>query len=104
MSWKTIQGRRYLYTKVRSGGKVKTVYVGRGPAAELVALEMERQQEERAAKSRELHETKAAVNSQQCLAEQAADQSQLLLRASLVCAGFYQHHRGQWRLRSTAHG
>ena len=104
MGWKTIQGRRYLYRKIRSGGKVKTVYVGRGPAAELVALEMERRKEEGAAKRSAVQEQKVAADRLRQLAEQAADQFQLLVRATLVAAGWYQHNRCEWRPRRFANG
>lgn len=104
MGWKTIQGRRYLYRKDRSGGKVKTVYVGRGPAAELVAQEMERQKAERAAKRMAVEESKSTIRHLQQLGEETAKELQLLLRAGLLAGGFFQHHRGEWRPRRIANG
>lgn len=104
MGWKTIRGRKYLYKKVRSRGKEKTVYLGRGPTAELVAMEMQRRKEELAAQRKVMQETKATAMRLQQPAADAADEFQLILRASLLAAGFYQHNRGAWRPRRSKNG
>lgn len=36
MGWELRRGRRYYYLKVRRGGKVKSVYLGNGEAAQAI--------------------------------------------------------------------
>jgi hypothetical protein len=99
MAWKTIQGRRYLYKTVRVGGKVKSVYVGCGAAAELVALEVERGKVERAANRKSVQDAKMAIDTLQQMAEEAIDEFQLLMRAVFIAGGLYLHRRCEWRSR-----
>lgn len=101
MAWKTIQGRRYFYKTVRVGGKVKSVYVGVGPAAELVALEVERGKVKRAANRKSIQDEKTAIDTLQQMAEEALDEFQLLMRAVFIAGGLYLHHRHEWRSRRT---
>ncbi len=37
MPWKQINNNKYLYRNVRQGNKIRSEYVGTGPAAELIA-------------------------------------------------------------------
>jgi len=99
MPWKTIQGRRYLYKSVRIDGKRKSIYVGKGPAAELAYDQMQR----RIARRKELwqihHDIQEEVMAIRHLLEQVSAEVDLLMRAVLVTEGYYQHCRGPWRPR-----
>ena len=55
MAWERRRNQRFYYKSVRAGGKVKKVYFGKGPAAELAATATEwgqRHRKERAAARR----------------------------------------------------
>ena len=103
MGWKTISGKRYLYLSVRVAGKQKTVYVGRGPAAEEQYRQIERRQQERAEQRAALTNTIATVQEAHRFAKLIQAEIALLIKASLVAAGYYQHDRGVWRVRRFAY-
>lgn len=91
------RGGRYYTRKRKEAGRVVREYVGAGPVAELTAqmdaLERrEREEEARAHRAeRERLEALAAPVGELCEAVE------LLARAALVCAGYRQHNRGEWR-------
>jgi hypothetical protein len=93
MAWE----RGYYYRVRKVNGRVVREYVGAGKVAEMAAQldALERHQRE-AEKARErvaredLEALDASLNDLNDLAE-------LLARAALVCAGFRQHNRGEWR-------
>ena len=67
---------------------VKTIYLGRGRAAEKAANEQDR-------RKRRL----ANIAAFKKLGAETFEQIELLLRAGLVAAGFYLRHGGPWRIR-----
>jgi hypothetical protein len=54
MGWKTINGRRYYYKAERSGGKVKSTYLGAGEAGTLMASMVAFEREDREAEGDKL--------------------------------------------------
>lgn len=98
MGWETRRGKRYFYGAHRLAGKVKKTYVGEGTEA----LKAERKALDRAACRAK---GKAAIEGlrraleplDNTFAELDAAVT-LLLRGSLLAAGYHQH-TGTWRLK-----
>jgi hypothetical protein len=100
LSWDRKQGdRRFYYTSVREGGRVRKKYVGRGQKAEDLAREVEERrvarQAERDARLAEQMRVAAAERRLRDLRNMV----NLLVRVVLEGAGYHQHHRGEWRRR-----
>jgi hypothetical protein len=96
MSWKTINGSRYLYKSKRVNGRVVSEYKGTGYLVELED-KLYRLENERIKAEREAWQAEAAEMRQED--EQAAaifDQVDTLTEAYLLTAGCYKH-KGQWR-------
>lgn len=101
MGWESRGGGGRYYTRSRRvAGRVVREYVGSGPGAELEAI-----QDELARRDR-----KAAREKWQAIVEQVdlADrelarysrETDRLMRAALLAAGYHQHDRGTWRRRN----
>jgi hypothetical protein len=101
MPWHQYAAQRYFYRSIRVNGRTARVYVGRGPAAEGAAREIE---ERRAARK---HQTQLSQQKAQIHATTIAPLSDLsnladvAMKASLVSLGFHQHARA-WRLKKDA--
>jgi hypothetical protein len=100
MAWEARGGSRYYYRVVRDGGRVRRLYLGNGPVAELAARDVELRRAERQARARSQTRLEAAEAASRELAELA----DLLARAALVTAGFHRHDRGAWRRRRERRG
>jgi hypothetical protein len=96
MAWEQVRGRRYYYRSKRDGKRVGRVYVGPGLAGELAA---EEDRLKRARQEKEKAERICLRAAQSGLAAYDTEM-ELLLRSSLLAAGYYQHHRYEWRQRS----
>jgi hypothetical protein len=96
VAWEDRNGTRYYYRSVRDGERVKKEYLGRGELAETIAHADEtirRHREERRAQEmaeREILEDLAARTLE------VREAARVLARASLVAAGYHNHH-GEWR-------
>ena len=91
------------YTRSRKvGGRVVREYVGGGLIGEMAAAQdaeaQAKRETERAAWQAE-QERYAALDGALTEFDTATD---LVLRAALIGAGYYQHHRGEWRRRGDA--
>ncbi|HUE74583.1 MAG TPA: hypothetical protein VMP01_27190 [Pirellulaceae bacterium] len=99
MGWLRRGNQIYFYKYVRRGGRVRAIYCGRGPAAELAMLDIQ----ERRAADREAAALRQQVEAEHRMLVQPlihfGRQMDLLVHAVLVCSGFYQHHHGEWRRR-----
>jgi hypothetical protein len=96
MGWEQRGNNSYYYKKERDGSRVKSVYVGRGEIAHMVAqLQSSSPLLERFARS-----IKSPQQLEQEKAEAALDQLsgliEVITQASLIAAGFHTHKR-QWR-------
>lgn len=100
MAWeKRGHKHRYFYRSVRRGGRVRKKYFGKGLPAQLVevsmAIDREYLQQQREQERRQRHEyDEVAASLNQFWAE-----SETLVAAGLVVAGYYRHDRGEWRRR-----
>ncbi len=96
MAWETRGNRSYLYQKERCGGKVKSIYVGRGEAALLIdQCENVRRQKAEIERTKENRQkVKIEAIDDRINALSAINQS--LVDALFLINGFHQHKR-QWR-------
>ena len=102
MSWRHSgqQSDAYYYQSVREGDRVRRVYLGRGPAAEQAARQVEERRElARASREADQQESARTANADRILSE-LHDFVQIMMRATLLVAGCHDH-KGQWRRRRT---
>ena len=100
MAWETRKrGGRYYTRSRKIGGRVIREYVGAGLRGELAAAADAQARAERetemAARQAEQERMEAAI----APLEEFYDSVETLTRASLLLAGYHQHHRGEWRRR-----
>jgi hypothetical protein len=96
MGWEQRGNNRYFYRKEREGSRVKSVYVGRGEIAHMVAqLQSSSPLLERFARAMKSPQQVQQEKAEAAL-EQASDLIELITEASLLAAGFHTHKR-QWR-------
>jgi hypothetical protein len=102
MSWHLVGGRRYYYRHARVGGQPRRIYAGTGPAAEMAAVaDALRRAERRAKREARRGEQARWQSALGCLLE-LCDRIRLLVRATLLPAGFYQHGKSSWRKKRHA--
>ncbi len=96
MGWEQRGNNSYYYKKERDGSRVKSVYVGRGEMAHMVAqLESSSPLLERFARTMKSPQQVQQEKAEAAL-EQASDLIESITEASLLAAGFHTHPR-QWR-------
>src|SRR5450756_1795900 len=100
MVWKRRGHRLYLYRMVREHGKIRSVYVGTGPAAEAIYAEAERQRAQREADRSLLHQRLQHLKTQTTSPQQLNTSSSLLTDAAFLLAGYWQHAHGDWRQKN----
>ncbi|MEO8495481.1 MAG: hypothetical protein ABI614_10445 [Planctomycetota bacterium] len=101
MSWARKQNGIVYYERARRvGGKVVNEYIGRGRAAEMVALMDAQRRVEREARCREAQIERERLKTSVKPVVELATLIELLVKGSLLVAGFHQHDRGEWRLRN----
>jgi hypothetical protein len=97
MPWDQRGQKRYYYRKSRRNGHSVRIYCGTGEIAELAATAdalLQVQQEMAARKWQQEQERRSAAAD---ILEELCEQSDLLVRAAFLTAGFRQHDRGPWR-------
>ena len=101
MYWERRGRYRYLYKTVRENGRAFRVYLGAGPAAEILAaadhIDRQERQEQRAQLAALQQRVAAAVVPVLAFNEEL----ETLLCARLLGAGYHMHH-GEWRRRQYA--
>ena len=103
MSWEQRGTNSYYYKKERQGSKVRSVYVGKGQVAHLIAqLQSTSPLLEKLARTMKSPEVIKAEKAETAL-KQAADLIELMTQAALLTAGFHTHHR-QWRRKRSLSG
>lgn len=99
MGWEQRGSQRYYYTAERIGGRVVKRYAGTGTGGEFAAqLEAATRAQRAAASERQRRERDELDALDEVLAP-LNDLADALTAAALVAAGFYRHHRGEWRKR-----
>ena len=103
MGWEQRGNNSYYYKKERDGSRVKSVYVGRGEIAHMVAqLQSTSPLLEKFARTMKSPEVVKSEKAEAAL-EQANDLIELITQASLLTAGFHTHKR-QWRRKRNVSG
>ncbi|HEY7428463.1 MAG TPA: hypothetical protein VH682_29795 [Gemmataceae bacterium] len=97
MPWDQRGEKRYYYRKVRRHGRSVRIYCGTGSLADLAAtadalLQVQREMDAR--QWRQGQEHRAAAET---LLVELCEQSDVLVHATLIVAGYHQHDRGTWR-------
>jgi hypothetical protein len=99
MPWRTIGSNRYYQQAYRDGdGRVRSRYIGRGPAAEAMAR-LDAYARERRREAREA--TREVAERARRMGEEARDRLSSLgsiVDRAMVAGGYYRH-RGTWRRR-----
>ena len=95
MGWRTVNGRKYFYHSYRHYGEVRTTYLGNGRIAEAEAKKLEQRKQDRMAFKRAI----ADIARLREFGEESFRRIELLIKAALAVAGYYQHCRGAWRRR-----
>jgi hypothetical protein len=96
MGWEKRGNGTYYYRKEREGSRVRSLYVGGGQTAALIAqLEMMRR-EKRAEKRNTYLRQVSEFQAQDAIVEAACRMIDGVLEAALIVAGFHTHKR-QWR-------
>jgi len=99
MGWDQRGKKRYYYRTQRQNGRPVRTYFGSGETAEFAATAdalVRVQREMDARKWQQEQENRAAA---EALLNELCEWSDLLVRATLLVAGFHQHARGVWRLK-----
>jgi transposase len=103
MGWEQRGAYSYYYKKEREGSRVKSIYVGRGQIANMIAeIQSSSPLLERVARTIKSPEAAKAEKAEATL-QQVSDLIQLITQASLLSAGFHTHHR-QWRRKRSLIG
>jgi hypothetical protein len=100
MGWRKQHRQQYFYRKVRQEGRVKSLYLGRGPAAHLAAEEIAEAKERRLAQREALRSLQELLEPMRGQLREFAGQVRLMVAAQFLLNGFYQHHRSEWRKRN----
>ena len=96
MGWEQRGNNRYYYKKEREGSRVKSVYVGRGEIAHMIArIQSTSPLLESVARSLRSPE-QINLDKAEAALKQATELIELITRATLLVAGFHTHKR-QWR-------
>jgi hypothetical protein len=98
MGWEQRGSRQYYYKKERHGSRVKSVYIGCGEVAHIVAqIQSSSPLLERYARSMKSSKAEEHEKAQTAL-DQLTDRIRIITQAALLTAGFHAHKR-QWRKR-----
>jgi len=96
MGWETRGGRSYYYRKERSGGRVRSVYVGGGQIAVFRAMLDKESRDEEDGRRAEARAARALDEAIDQTLEGLGGMIKTLQTAALLAEGFHTHKR-QWR-------
>src|SRR4051794_26254931 len=97
MAWERRGTKRFFYLSTRSGQRVRKLYLGSGPVAQLGAAEVELRRAEAQAVRLRWQAEMAEVEAAEALARRHEILSRLLADAVLLACGFHRQGRHQWR-------
>jgi hypothetical protein len=100
MGWETRSGKQYYYRKEREGGRVRSVYVGRGETARLIAQLEAMRSDEREGKHISTRMDREQLQEQDAEFDALSKIVDEVVAATLIAQGFHQHKR-QWRRKRT---
>ncbi len=98
MAWETRKrGGRYYTRSKRINGRVIRQYVGSGLVGELAPAADDRERARRQTQQAAWRADQERIESAIAPLEEFCEVVETLARASLLLAGYHQHHRGEWR-------
>lgn len=100
MGWESRNGRSYYYRKERDGARVRSIYVGCGETAGLIAQFEEMLREEREENRLLARLERERVQAQDAELDTLGEMIRELAAATLIAHGYHQHKR-EWRRRRT---
>jgi hypothetical protein len=89
----------YYYSSRRDpdSGKVKKVYLGRGPQAEIAARALARRREQREKEREAVRKTAGELQAVDALMGRVSEATTALLEAVLLATGFHRQNYSAWR-------
>jgi len=101
MAWEKRRNRRYYYRSYRDPitGKVRKEYIGAGAAGEEAARQDAALRAEKAAQRRKEQVAEQRYETAHSALLALIQGCDTITKAALAEAGYYQHHRGEWRKR-----
>lgn len=99
MAWDQHGSRRYYTRSHKKAGKVTREYFGKGAEAKLAAALDESRRERQQAERQTLKADRKRWNDACVILDALIAISDLLVIATLLAEGYYQHDRGAWRRR-----
>ena len=101
MAWERRgENRHYYYKSVRHGDKVRKVYYGKGPAAEVAAQAAELKRAVRARRTEALRRLRASYEDAAEMVDRLNREMDCIAKAVLIAAGC-KEHRGEFRRRAS---
>jgi hypothetical protein len=99
MAWEKRGNRLFYYRSYRdrTTGRVWKQYIGSGPAAEEAARQDAARRAEKAARRRDERAAEQRYEAAHAVLLALVRDCDAITRSALAEAGFYQHHRGEWR-------
>ena len=97
MSWLQRGGKRYYYRNIWKNGRSVHTYLGTGDVAEFAATNDALRRVQREIEARKWQQEQERRAAAKALLVELCGQSDLLVRVTLVVAGYHQHDRGAWR-------
>jgi hypothetical protein len=104
MPWATRGDKRYFYESARTGGKVVRRYVGHGPPAERAAAEVQQRRADRAEQAAALRAEQQRHAAAVAPLLELVGLTDLVMKATLISAGFHLHSRCTWRRKRYGSG
>jgi len=98
MGWEDRNGRSYYYRKERDGTRVRSVYVGGGEGAKLIAQIEALESDEREGDRTFARLERERVQGQDTELDALGEIIRELAAATLIAHGYHQHKR-EWRRR-----
>ncbi len=99
MAWEKRRNGRFYYRSYRdpATGQVRKQYIGTGPAAEEAARQDIAQRAEKSARCCDKEDAARRFEAGHSMLLALSADLDAIARAVLAEAGYYQHHRGEWR-------
>ena len=101
MGWeRRKRGGLYYYRSKKVRGRVVRQYVGAGRIGQLAALFDTERRAKLKAEAESWRAERAHFEAADDALHRFCDTAEAMARGSLIFAGYYRHHRGEWRKRS----
>ncbi|SRR6266550_7766821 len=100
MGWERRKRGSWYYTRSRKvRGRVVREYVGGGLLGQFAALSDAERRTQLEAQAEAWSAERAYLEAADAALHVLSDTSEAMSRGSLILAGYYRHHRGEWRKR-----